>query len=201
MLMATTAIAAPKKATTSDESLASFALRPISENDYALFVKVFGEMRGPLRAQIIKDRGDLKTADALAYLMRIKNDRGVRTALKESKITWAPFIGLTGNIVIAYMSIQPQATKAEMLRRLSSYGMTLATTSVPPEYQKSIEQALASDQGAAIANMALEFAIQIPPENIALAKRHEKDLDRFFYTKHWRNALTPEAAKGPEQTK
>lgn len=178
-------LAAPSSAQTPN-----FAIRVFSENEFSTFTKVFGEMRGPLRSQILADRKtDFESADPLKYIMKVKDDRGVKKALSSAGLTWDRFEELLGNILLAYLGIQPQKTKQATIRQLAEYGLFMDLKDIPEEYRPLVTNILKTEEGAGFASAAFDLVVQIPPENVAIVRRHEKDLDRAFYTKHWRNAL------------
>lgn len=165
-----------------------FGIEAFSPNQFYVFVKVFSEMRGPLRSEIMKDKStNFENADPLNYVEKVQNSRDVKKSLKENDIKWEDFRGLMGNILLSYFSVQPDKTKAAMLKQLASYGLFLESDQIPPEYRELVTEAVKSDAGAALAGMALETFIQIPEENIAIVKKNKKDLDRVFYTKYWIN--------------
>ena len=168
----------------------NFTIRKISPNEFDTFNVLFGEMRGPLRNEIMKDRKtDFENADPLTYLQKVKDDKSVKKALKKADLTWTQFEELTGNILFAYFSIQPNATKAALIRQLADYGLFMNADDIPEEVRPLVTEALKTDAGATLAGMALEMAIQIPPENIELARKNQKTLDRAFYTKFWKDKL------------
>lgn len=174
----------------SHAQLGDFNIRPITDADFYTFIKVFSEMRGPLRSEILKDsKTDFKKADPLKYVGRIKDNAGVQTVLKDNGLNWDGFNDLMGNILLGYFSIQPDKTKAGLLRQLSDYGLMMSSDQIPPEYQQVVKEALKTDEGAELAGMALEFIVQIPPENVALAKKNKRQLDQLFYTRFWKDRL------------
>lgn len=168
----------------------NFSVRKVSPNEFATFTKVFGEMRGSLRSEILKDKkADFENADPLKYVMKVKDEKDVKKALKAAGLAWDQFEELMGNILLAYFGIQPQKTKAALIRQLADYGLFINMEEIPEEYRPLVTDALKTDAGSALAGAALEMVIQIPPENIALARDNEKQLDRFFYTKYWKDKL------------
>jgi hypothetical protein len=171
--------------------LTSFTVRPFTSKEFFTFLKVFGKMRGPLRVQILKDRKtNFEDADPLKYLNQIRNEKKVKKVLKKSDLTWEQFMELTGNVLLAYYSVQPDETKIAIIKRLADYGLTLSDDQIPPEYQPLIHEFVKTDAGAALANMALEMFLQIPPENTAIIERNKLTLDKQFYTKFWKNKLS-----------
>ncbi|MFH0799840.1 MAG: hypothetical protein V2A66_06630 [Pseudomonadota bacterium] len=168
----------------------NFTIRKFSENEFSTFTKVFGEMRGPLRSEILKDKKtDFENADPLKYVMKVKDAKDVKKALKDAGITWDQFEELMGNVLMAYFSIQPEKTKAALIKQLADYGLFMNVDAIPEEYRSLVTEVLKTDAGAALAGAALEMVIQIPPENVAIAKKEQKQLDRFFYTKYWKDKL------------
>ncbi len=164
----------------------NFDIEPFTPNDFYVFVKVFSEMRGPLRSEILKDRKtDFENADPLKYVEKVRDKRDVKKALKESDIKWEDFRELMGNVLLAYFSIQPDSTKAGIIKQLASYDLFLESDQIPPEYRKLVSDIVKTDAGAALAGMALEAFIQVPEQNVAIVKEKKKDLDRLFYTKYW----------------
>ncbi|MBN1282347.1 MAG: hypothetical protein JXA24_01060 [Proteobacteria bacterium] len=171
-------------------SLESFSIRPITGNDFRSFVEVFSEMRGPLRSEILKDRKtEFESADPLKYVAKIKGEKDVKKMLKKHALTWDGFSELMGNVVLAYFSIQPQETKASLIRRLADYGLEMNQAQIPPEYRDVIRQFMKTDQGSAIAAMALDFVLQIPEENVAMARENKRTLDAMFYTNLWKDRI------------
>ncbi len=167
-----------------------FDIEAFSPNQFYTFVKVFGEMRGPLRSEIMKDKNtNFENADPLKYVEKVQNSKDVKKSLKENDIKWEDFRELMGNILLGYFSIQPDKTKAAMIKQLASYGLFLESDQIPPEYRELVTEVVKSDAGAALASMALETFVQIPEENIAIVKKNKKDLDRMFYTKYWIDEL------------
>lgn len=175
---------------TSYAQVQGFRMRTVSPNEFYKFVKVFSEMRGPLRKAILADRNtDFENADPLNYVMKVKDEKDVRKMIKKSGLTWDAYVEMMGNILLGYFSIQPQRTKASLIKQLSDYGLVMANDQIPPEYRQAVSDALKTDEGATLAGMALDFIIQIPPENVALARDNEKQLDQLFYTRFWRDKL------------
>lgn len=165
----------------------SFEVRSYTSDEFYIFTKVFAEMRGPLRKEILKDKKtNFENADPLKYVMKIKEEKDVKRALAASNLTWNQFEGLMGNILLSYLSIQPQSTKSAIIKQIAGYGFI---PGVPQEYQPMVNEILKNDQGAALAAMAMELAIQIPEDNLALARKNERQLDRFFYTKFWKDKI------------
>jgi hypothetical protein len=170
--------------------LTSFNVRPFTSKEFFTFLKVFGEMRGPLRVQILKDRKtNFEDADPLKYLGKIRSKKKVKKALKKSDLTWDQFMELTGNVLLAYYSVQPDETKIAIIKRLADYGLTLSDDQIPPEFQPLIHEFIKTDAGAALAGMALEMFLQIPPENIVIVERNKLTLDKQFYTRFWKDKL------------
>ncbi len=167
-----------------------FSIKPFSANDFYVFVKVFSEMRGPLRAEILKDRKtDFKNADPLKYVQKIKDTRDVRNVLKDNSLTWDQFVELWGNVMMGYFSIQPDKTKAALVRQIADYGLVMNMDEIPEEYRPAVQQVLKSDAGSALAAMALDAVVQIPEQNVSIVRENKKQLDRMFYTKYWINEL------------
>ena len=168
----------------------SFSIKPVSKQDYYKFIKVFSEMRGPIRSEILKDKNtNFKDADPLKYVSGVKDNEDVLKVLKESDLSWQNFSEIMANILLGYFNIQPEQTKVGLIRQLSSYGLTLGGDQIPPEYQEMIKSVLATDQGAGLAGLALDQIVQIPPENIKLAKENKRQLDQLFYTRFWKGKL------------
>lgn len=168
----------------------SFTIKTLTKNDFSKFVKVFSEMRGPIRTEILKDsKGDFKNVDPLAYLSKVKSDKDVLSALKKNDLNWDSFMDLTGNILLSYFAIQPNETKAALIRRLSGYGMTLSTDQIPAEYRGVVESILKTKEGSELAGMILDTVIQIPKENLKLAKNKKRTLDQLFYTNFWKDKI------------
>lgn len=167
-----------------------FDIEPFTPNDFYVFIKVFSEMRGPLRSEILKDKKtNFENADPLKYVEKVKDTRDVKKALKGSGIKWEDFRELMGNILLGYFSIQPESTKAGILKQLASYGLFLESDQIPPEFRPLVNDIVKTDAGAALASMALDTFIQIPEGNVAIVKENRKDLDRLFYTKYWAKEL------------
>jgi hypothetical protein len=168
----------------------SFNVRPFSANEFYVFVKVFSEMRAPLRKQILKDsKTNFEDADPLKYVMKVKGEKDVKKMLKENDISWDAFTELMGNVVLAYFSIQPEKTKASLIRQLADYGLTMSDDQIPPEYQEVIRGIIKTDEGATMASAVLEFVLQIPEQNVTIAKENKLTLDKMFYTRMWRDKL------------
>lgn len=171
-------------------SLEDFHIRSITGNEFYSFVEVFSEMRGPLRSEILKDRKtDFEKADPLKYVMKIKGEKDVQKMLKKHDLTWDTFTELMGNVVLAYFSIQPQATKASLIRRLADYGLEMDQSQIPPEYRDVIREFIKTEQGSAIASIALDLVLKIPEENTAIAKENKRTLDAMFYTNLWKDRI------------
>jgi len=167
-----------------------FSIKEFSPNDFYTFTKVFSEMRGPLRSEILKDKNtNFENADPLKYVEKVKNDKSVKKALKASKISWTQFRELMGNILLAYFSIQPDKTKAALLRQLAEYGLSIENDQIPEEYRPVVKEVLQTEEGSALAVAVLDIIIQIPPQNVSIVRENKKQLDRHFYTKHWINEL------------
>lgn len=167
-----------------------FAIRLVTEAEIYTFVKVFSEMRGPLRQEILKDKKtDFRDADPLKYVSKVKKKDDVVKTLRENGISWGQFNELMGNVLLAYLSIQPEKTKTALIRQLAGYGLMMSNDQIPAEYRPVIEEVLKTDEGAAMAGMALEFVVQIPPGNVELAKKNSRTLDQLFYTRLWRDKL------------
>lgn len=172
------------------QSLSSFAIAPFDENQFTTFVHVFSDMRGPLRSEILKDhKTDFKNADPLKYVTKIKDNPKVQQSLKNNNITWDQFVGLMGNIVLAYLNSQPQNTKVAIIQKLGDYDLSLADDQIPPEYREQIKSLLTSKEGASLASFVLEQVIQIPTQNTAIVIAKSRTLDQLFYTRFWRGKL------------
>lgn len=170
--------------------LSSFAITPFDENQFTKFVKVFSDMRGPLRSEILKDhKTDFKDADPLKYVAKVKDDPKVQSTLKDNNLTWDQFTSLMGNILLAYLSNQPQTTKAAILQKMSGYGLGLADDQIPENYRSQIKALIASPEGAALASFVLDQVVQVPAQNLAIVKVKNRTLDQLFYTRLWRGKL------------
>lgn len=170
--------------------IGQFSIKPVSKSDFYKFVKVFSEMRGPLRMEILKDsKADFENADPLNYVEKVKDNKDVVDTLKKNDLTWDSFTELMGNVLLAYFSIQPDKTKAGLLRQLSGYGLMMSDSAIPPEYRQVVTDVLKTDQGSAMAGMVLDAILVIPPENGELAKDNKRKLDQLFYTKFWKDKL------------
>jgi hypothetical protein len=168
----------------------SFNVRPITSKEFFDFLEVFGSMRGPLRVEILKDRKtDFENADPLKYLQKIKGEKKVKKALKKNDLTWDQFMDLTGNILLAYYTIQPDETKVAIIRRLADYGLELDDAQIPPEYRDMIREVIKTDAGAMMASVALDMFLQVPQENIDIVKRNKLTLDKQFYTRFWKDKI------------
>lgn len=166
--------------------LDSFTIKPFSANDFYTFIKVFSEMRGPLRTEILKDKKtNFENVDPLKYVEKIKDKKDVKAALKKSNITWDQFAGLFGNVLLAYLSTEPQQTKAAIIRQLADYGLIANVEGIPEEYKEVISSVIKTPEGSNLAATILEQLIEIPEQNIATTNKNRSDLDRMFYTKHW----------------
>lgn len=171
-------------------SLSSFTIAPFDENQFTTFVHVFSDMRGPLRSEILKDhKDDFKNADPLKYVTKVKDNPKVQQSLKNNNITWDQFTSLMGNIVLAYLNIQPQTTKVAILQRLSDYGLGLADEQIPAEYRVQIKQLISSPEGASLATLVLDHVLQVPTQNTAIVVARARTLDQLFYTRFWRGKL------------
>jgi hypothetical protein len=167
-----------------------FEIKPFTGNDFYTFVKVFSEMRGPLRAEILKDRKtDFEKADPLKYVEKVKGKRDVQKVLSDSHLTWEAFRSLMGNILLGYFSIQPDKTKAALLRQLASYGLLMEMDQIPEEYRPIVTDVLKTNEGSTLASAVLDTIIEIPSQNTSIVREHQKDLDRLFYTKYWIDLL------------
>ncbi len=170
--------------------LESFNVRTFTANEFYIFIKVFSEMRGPLRKEILKDRKtNFEEADPLKYIMKVKGDKDVTKMLKKHDLAWNAFTELAGNVILAYFSIQPQRTKASLIRQMADYGLTMSDDQIPPEYKELVSQVIKTDEGAAMAAMALEFVLQIPDQNVTIVKKDQLTLDKMFYTRFWSKKL------------
>ena len=162
----------------------SFEVKPYTSNEFYSFTKIFGKIRGPLRNEILKNKAtDFETADPFNYIMKLKGSRTVKKALVAQGMTWDAFQELMGNILLSYLSIQPQNTKVAIIRQMAGYGFI---PGIPEEYRPMVNELLKSKEGSDLAGMALEMALEIPEENLSLARKNEKQIDRFFYTKYWK---------------
>lgn len=171
-------------------ALSSFDITPFDENQFTKFVKVFSDMRGPLRSEILKDhKTDFKDADPLKYVAKVKDDPKVQSTLKANNLTWDQFTSLMGNILLAYLNNQPQNTKVSILQKLSGYGLGLADEQIPEQFRSQIKALIASPEGAALASFVLDQVVQIPAQNTAIAKIKNRTLDQLFYTRLWRDKL------------
>jgi len=167
-----------------------FDIEAFTANQFYVFVKVFSEMRGPLRTEIMKDRKtDFENADPLKYVEKVREARDVKKALKENNLTWEDFRELMGNVLLGYFSVQPDKTKAAMLRQLASYDLFLEMDQIPEEMRPLVRDVVKTEAGSALASAALEYVIQVPEGNIEIVRKNQKDLDRMFYTKYWINEL------------
>lgn len=167
-----------------------FSIRPVKDSEFYTFVKVFSEMRGPLRSEIMKDsKTNFESADPLKYVTKVKDDKDVVKILKDKSLSWDQFTELMGNILLGYFSIQPDKTKAALVRQLADYGLGISDAQIPAEYQQTIKEVLKTDEGAALAGMALEMIVQIPSENVTIAKKNKRTLDQLFYTRFWRDKI------------
>ena len=170
--------------------IGSFSLRPLTADEFYKFIKVFSEMRGPIRVEILKDKKtDFKDADPLKYLSAAKDNKDVKMALKKNGLSWADFSEILGNVLLGYFSIQPGHTKASLIRQLSGYGLQLSSDQIPLEYQGIIQEALKTEEGSALASIAIDQFLQIPEENKKLAKKNKRQLDQLFYTNLWENKI------------
>lgn len=168
----------------------NFSVRKLTANEFDNFNVIFGEMRGPLRSEMMKDRKtDFENADPLKYLQKIKGEKDVKKILKKKNLSWENFEELAGNVILAYFSIQPGKTKAALIRQLADYGLFMDAEGIPEEARPLIAEVLKTEAGAELAGVALEMFIEIPPENVALARKNERTLDRAFYTKYWKDKL------------
>lgn len=167
-----------------------FNIRAYSANEFQEFVEVFSEMRGPLRSQILKDRKtDFESADPLAYVQKLKGEKDVQRMLEKHKLSWGAFQELMGNVVLAYFSVQPERTKASLIRQLAGYGLFLNMEQVPPEYRETVTQVLKTEAGSTLAALAMDMVVQIPEQNVAIVRQNQRTLDAMFYTRFWREAL------------
>lgn len=173
-----------------DMNLESFRIRPITGNEFYSFVEIFGEMRGPLRKEILKDRKkDFEKVDPLKYVIKLKGEKDVKRVLKKYDMTWPQFTELFGNVILAYFSIQPDVTKVALIREMAGYGLAMSEDQIPREYRELVENVLKTDQGAALANIALEYFLNVPEQNIAIVKEHKLTLDKTFYTRFWKDKI------------
>jgi hypothetical protein len=172
------------------QDLSTFSIQPFDENQFYTFVKVFSDMRGPLRSEILKDhKDDFKNADPLKYVTKVKDDAQVQSTLKANSLTWDQFTGLMGNIVLAYLNTQPQATKTVLIQKLADYGLGLSDTQIPAQYRDQIKSLFTSPEGAALAGLVLDQVMQIPEQNTSIVKKKSRTLDQLFYTRFWRGKL------------
>jgi len=167
-----------------------FTIKPFTGSQFRSFIEVFSEMRAPLRKQMMKDRKtDFENADPLKYIHKVQGNRRVKAVLKKHRMNWDSFMQLTGNVLLAYYTIQPQVTKVAIVRRLADYGLMYADDSIPPEYRPLIENFIKSDAGAVVAGLVLDLVLQVPPENIEKVAENRITLDKLFYTKNWRDLI------------
>jgi hypothetical protein len=165
-------------------------VRPITGNEFNSFVEIFGEMRGPLRSQIMKDRKqNFEDADPLKYVMRISDEKDVQKALKKHGMDWSDFTDLFGNVLLAYFSIQSETTKVGLIKELASYGLAMSEEQIPAEYRDLVGAVLKTDEGAVMANMALEYFLHVPEGNVAIMEAHKITLDKMFYTRFWKDEV------------
>lgn len=166
--------------------LGEFSIKPFSANDFYVFVKIFSEMRGPLRSEILKDKKtNFENADPLKYLNKIKDKKDVREMLQKNNMAWGQFVQLFGNILLGYFSLQPNETKAALVRQLADYGLLMSSETIPPEYRETVNEIIKSKSGSELAAMVLDQLIEIPAGNISIVRENKKSLDQMFYTKHW----------------
>jgi len=176
--------------------LQSFKIRPITGNEFYSFVEIFGEMRGPLRSEILKDRKkDFEDVDPLKYVMKLNGDKDVKKMLKKYDMDWAGFTDLFGNVILAYFSIQPEVTKVALVKELADYGLSMSEDQIPSEYRELVRDILKTDQGAALANIALDYFLNVPEQNVKIVKEHKLTLDKMFYTRFWKDKIV-EKEKG-----
>lgn len=167
-----------------------FRIRSVTEPEFYKFIKVFSEMRGPLRQEILKDKNaNFEEADPLEYVSKVKDEKDVKKALKDNDLTWDQFNEIMGNILLGYFSIQPNKTKAALVRQLAGYDMMVSMDQVPEEYRDVVKEVAKTEEGSQMAAMVLELVIQIPEENVGLAKKNSRKLDQMFYTRFWRDKL------------
>ena len=167
-----------------------FSIRKFSPNEFSVFQKVFAEMRGPLRTEIMKDKKtDFENADPLKYIIKIRDTKDVKKVLKKNDLSWEQFNDLMANVLMVYFSVQPNKTKAALVKQLADYGYFMSADQIPEEYRGMVSDALKTNEGSALAGAVFDMVVQIPPENIAIVRKNEKQLDRDFYTKHWRDSL------------
>jgi hypothetical protein len=170
--------------------LESFKIRPITGNEFYSFVEIFGEMRGPLRSQILKDRKkDFEDVDPLKYVMKLKGEKDVVKMLKKYEMDWAGFTDLFGNVMLAYFSIQPDVTKVALIREMADYGLSMSEDQIPREYRDLVKGILKTEEGAALANIALDYFLSIPEQNVAIVKENKLTLDKMFYTRFWKDEI------------
>lgn len=171
-------------------SLSSFSIQPFDENQFYTFVKVFSDMRGPLRSQILKDhKEDFKDADPLKYVTKVKDDPKVQQVLKDNNLTWDQFTNLMGNVVLTYLSSQPQATKVAIIQKMSGYGLGLADDQIPENYRAQVKALLTSPEGASLAGFILDQVVQVPAQNMKIVTAKSRTLDQLFYTRLWRGKI------------
>lgn len=172
------------------QSMSSFTIQPFDENQFTKFVKVFSDMRGPLRSEILKDhKDDFKTADPLKYVAKVRDNPRVQSTLKDNDLSWDQFAALMGNILLAYLNNQPQNTKAAILQKMSGYGLGLADDQIPEQFRDQVKALIASPEGAALAGLVLDQVVQVPAQNTAIVKSKNRTLDQLFYTRLWRGKL------------
>ena len=109
--------------------------------------------------------------------------------LKKHGLDWDQFTELMGNVVLAYFSIQPEKTKAGLVRQLADYGLAMNEEQIPEQFRETVRDFIKTDEGAALAAMALDFFLQVPEQNVALVKENKRTLDAAFYTKFWKDKI------------
>jgi hypothetical protein len=120
---------------------------------------------------------------------KIKDNPKVQQSLKDNGVSWDQFTALLGNIVLAYLTNQPQNTKAAILQRLAGYGLGLSDDQIPAAYRDQVKTLLSSPEGAALASFVLDQVVQVPTQNVAIVKVKNRTLDQLFYTRLWRGKL------------
>ena len=170
--------------------LQPFTIEAFDENQFYQFVKVFSSMRGPLRSQILKDRkDDFKNADPLKYVTKIKDEPKVQAMLKDNNLTWNQFTMLMGNILIAYLNVQPKSTKLATMQRLADYGLGVSGDEIVNTHLEVLKTMPITPEGVALAGLLLDQIVKIPEQNINIVRKKSRTLDQLFYTRFWRGKL------------
>lgn len=169
---------------------AKLKVRPITEDEYYKFVKIFSEIRGPIRREILKERkDDYKNADPLEYISKVQNDGDVQKVIKANDLNWEQFNELMGNLLLGYFCVQQGQTKAAILRKILNEVMSTPNNNISQKQLDVVKNLLSTDEGAAIATTVLEKFLKVPVENIAIAQKNQRQLDQLFYTNFWEDKL------------